>query len=81
VADCKLATTANMNEIARLGGRFITVLPAMEIGLQIGPTSGEKSACKSDPPYWTLESACLLGSFEVKNADSGRIRSDTSCSS
>ncbi len=28
VADCKLATTANMNEIARLGGRFITVLPA-----------------------------------------------------
>lgn len=28
VADCKLATTANMNEIARLGGRFITILPA-----------------------------------------------------
>jgi transposase len=28
VADCKLASTANMNEIARLGGRFITVLPA-----------------------------------------------------
>jgi transposase len=28
VADCKLATTDNMNEIARLGGRFITVLPA-----------------------------------------------------
>ena len=28
VADCKLATTANMNEIARLGGRFITVLSA-----------------------------------------------------
>jgi transposase len=28
VADCKLATTENMNEIARLGGRFITVLPA-----------------------------------------------------
>lgn len=28
VADCKLATTANLNEIARLGGRFITVLPA-----------------------------------------------------
>ena len=56
-------------------------LRRLEIGLQIGPTSGEKSACKSDPPYWTLESACLLGSFEVKNADSGRIRSDTSCSS
>ena len=28
VADCKLATTENMNEIARLGGSFITVLPA-----------------------------------------------------
>jgi len=28
VADCKLATPANMNEIARLGGRFITVLSA-----------------------------------------------------
>jgi transposase len=28
VADCKLATTENMNEIARLGGRFITVWPA-----------------------------------------------------
>jgi transposase len=28
VADCKLATTENMNEIARLGGRFISVLPA-----------------------------------------------------
>jgi len=28
VADCKLASTENMNEIARLGGRFITVLPA-----------------------------------------------------
>lgn len=28
VADCKLATTENLNEIARLGGRFITVLPA-----------------------------------------------------
>jgi transposase len=28
VADCKLATTENMNEIARLGGKFITVLPA-----------------------------------------------------
>ena len=28
VADCKLATTENMNEIARLGGRFITPLPA-----------------------------------------------------
>jgi transposase len=28
VADCKLATTENMNEIARRGGRFITVLPA-----------------------------------------------------
>ena len=28
VADCKLATTENMNEIARQGGRFITVLPA-----------------------------------------------------
>jgi transposase len=27
VADCKLASTANMNEIARLNGRFITVLP------------------------------------------------------
>ncbi len=27
VADCKLASTANMNEIARLHGRFITVLP------------------------------------------------------
>lgn len=29
VYDCKLATTDNMNEIARLGGRFITVLPAI----------------------------------------------------
>lgn len=28
VADCKLATTDNMNAIARQGGRFITVLPA-----------------------------------------------------
>lgn len=28
VADCKLATTDNMNEIAAQGGRFITVLPA-----------------------------------------------------
>jgi transposase len=28
VADCKLATTENMNEIAAQGGRFITVLPA-----------------------------------------------------
>jgi len=28
VADCKLATTEQMNEIARQGGRFITVLPA-----------------------------------------------------
>lgn len=28
VADCKLATTENMNDIARQGGRFITVLPA-----------------------------------------------------
>jgi transposase len=28
VADCKLATTDNMNEIARQGGRFVTVLPA-----------------------------------------------------
>ena len=28
VADCKLATTENMNQIARLGGRFITALPA-----------------------------------------------------
>lgn len=27
VADCKLATTANMDYIARRGGRFITVLP------------------------------------------------------
>lgn len=28
VADCKLATTENMKEIASQGGRFITVLPA-----------------------------------------------------
>ncbi len=28
VADCKLATTEQMNDIARQGGRFITVLPA-----------------------------------------------------
>ncbi len=28
VADCKLASAENMNEIARLGGRFITVLPS-----------------------------------------------------
>jgi transposase len=28
VADCKLATTQNMNAIAAQGGRFITVLPA-----------------------------------------------------
>jgi len=28
VADCKLATTDNMNEIARQGGLFLTVLPA-----------------------------------------------------
>src|SRR5690606_32728708 len=28
VADCKLATTENLNEITRLGGRFVTVLPA-----------------------------------------------------
>jgi transposase len=28
VADCKLATTDNMNAIARQGGRFISVLPA-----------------------------------------------------
>lgn len=28
VADCKLASTENLNEIARQGGRFITVLPA-----------------------------------------------------
>jgi transposase len=28
VADCKLATTENMNAIARQGGRFITILPA-----------------------------------------------------
>jgi transposase len=28
VADCKLATTDNLNEIARQGGRFISVLPA-----------------------------------------------------
>lgn len=28
VADCKLATIDNMNEIARQGGRFISVLPA-----------------------------------------------------
>lgn len=28
VADCKLATTDNMNAIARQGGRFITILPA-----------------------------------------------------
>jgi transposase len=28
VADCKLATTENMNDIAAQGGRFITVLPA-----------------------------------------------------
>jgi len=28
VADCKLASTENMNEIARQKGRFITVLPA-----------------------------------------------------
>ena len=28
VADCKLATTSNMLEIARCGGRFITILPA-----------------------------------------------------
>jgi len=27
VADCKLATTANMDYIARRGGRFVTVLP------------------------------------------------------
>ena len=29
VADCKLATTDNMNAIARQGGRFISILPAM----------------------------------------------------
>lgn len=28
VADCKLATTEQMNDIARQGGRFVTVLPA-----------------------------------------------------
>ena len=28
VADCKLATTDNMNAIARQGGRFISILPA-----------------------------------------------------
>lgn len=28
VADCKLATTANMNYIAQRGGRFVSVLPA-----------------------------------------------------
>ena len=28
VADCKLASAENMSEIARLGGRFITVLPS-----------------------------------------------------
>ena len=28
VADCKLATTENMNAIARQGGRFISILPA-----------------------------------------------------
>ena len=40
-----------------------------------------RSACKSDPPYWAVESACLMGRFEVKDVDGGQIRSDTSRSS
>jgi|GEM_PF-2655673 len=53
----------------------------VEIGLQIGPTSGDRSARKSDPPYWAVESACLMGRFEVKDVNGGQIRSDTSRSS
>ncbi len=53
----------------------------VEIGMQIGPTSGERSARKSDPPHRTVESASFSGRFDVKDVDGGRIRSDTSCSS
>ncbi len=58
-----------------------TTIRRVEIGMQIGPTSRERSARKSYPPQRTVESACFSGRFDVKEVDGGRIRSDTSCSS
>ena len=59
VADCKLATTANLNELARLGGRFITVLPASR-----KEDSEFRGELRKDPGSITWDHA-----YELKDED------------
>ena len=67
VADCKLATTENMQYIDKNGGRFITVLPktrreSQEFRAQIGS--------KSAAPLWEV--------IAVKRADDGTVVDEVS---
>lgn len=69
VADCKLATRANMDHIAGGGGRFLTILPRSrkedQVGraaIAAGQVAWEKIACRpgrrtSDPEeiYWAAQ--------------------------
>lgn len=52
VADCKLATTDNLHEIARQGGRFISILPATVQGKRkvspAAPRPGEPRAVEGN---------------------------------
>ena len=34
---------------------------------------GWRSACKSDPPDWTVEFVCSSGRFDIRDLDGGRI--------
>ena len=53
VADCKLASAENMNEIARLGGRFITVLPAnRKENTAFHQRRTQRNASNDEPTAW-----------------------------
>ena len=46
----------------------------VEIGMQIRPTSGERSARKSDPSQRTVEFACFSGRFDVRDVGGSLCR-------
>lgn len=75
VADCKLATTANLNEIARLGGRFITVLPASR-----KEDSEFRRKLRDDPHSVTWDPAYQLEDEDGNVRDAFRVVRDEAIS-
>ncbi len=77
VADCKLASAENMNEIARLGGRFITVLPAnrkenaafRQRLMQPSPGSPNELAVQNTTPIEWQEALRLIDEFTNEDGE------------